>query len=222
MRITTSKRARPLLAYAVLLAFAAIAIVISGIARPSPAKATFDDYYVEDGDIDLRYPAHEELADWVSFADQLSVVRVLSRIEIDPVPPGPIADHYPFGPPMVEVEETVWRRDQAPELNVGEWLELPGGEWGTIGRDRRAAVTDGFVNMEVGQRYLVPLMRTVDVQTGEETWRTLPYSPLPLDGELIVRPDTSLEVLWPAVETMIGKTIDEAADTLYALSRTRS
>jgi hypothetical protein len=150
----------------------------------------------------------------VSFTDQVSVVTVLHAHEIEPITVVKSGHEFIETPPTIRIEQTIWRREQAAELENGSLVAMDGAGWGTIGEDTRAAVTWGMVNMEAGQRYLMPLMRTYDRQTGDPAWISLGFSTLPLEGETIVRPETSRETLWPGVEEMIGKSLDEAAETL--------
>lgn len=109
MRITSLKQARPLLAYALMFALAALALAIRGPDSP-PADVTFDDYYFS-GHVDLRFPAYQELSDWVSFTDQVSVVTILHDHEIEPITVVRSGHEFIETPPTLRIEETVWRRD---------------------------------------------------------------------------------------------------------------
>jgi hypothetical protein len=100
---------------------------------------------------DYAYP-QETLRDWVSFFDQLSVVRAVDERRAGPLK-DPDGAGYVGRHVTVEVERTLWRRDgaaQAPRrfefVDIGWWQERDG--------SLRVSKPCGETRMAVGRRYL--------------------------------------------------------------------
>lgn len=124
----------------------------------------------------------ETLSDWVSWADQLSVVEVIAehRGEPDPLAPGErtkwVGRKLDF-----RVLDTTWRRDQAPtapetfSAHVDPWLLRDG-------KLSRLKVSEGPW-LEIGQRYLTGVVRF-----DEGDWGPFPRSTMPLAAAGVVVP----------------------------------
>jgi hypothetical protein len=99
----------------------------------------------------------DTLRDWVSFSDQLSVIKVLGH-KIPPTPEGPEGWAGLINRRVkVRVERTLWHRATAArapaELRFIDW-----GWWGELD-DRRPIHMCGTVRLRVGQRYLAMITR---------------------------------------------------------------
>jgi hypothetical protein len=121
----------------------------------------------------------DTLRDWVSFSDQLSVIRVVHEA-IPPTPTGPEGWAGFIGRTVtVEVERTLWRRPGAPRaparVRFGDW-----GWWGEPGHKRPTRVC-GVTRLEVGRTYLAPLARIRG-----RVWVPSDDSRLRLRGDLVV------------------------------------
>lgn len=90
------------------------------------------------------------LVDWVSYVDQVSVVRVVDENEIDPDAP---RDERSVGREVtVEVERTVWAKEAA-ESEVSFVTD----GWQSKGGELRPFATADGPRLEVGGRYLIAL-----------------------------------------------------------------
>jgi hypothetical protein len=152
-----------------------------------------------------RWPS-STVGDWAGYADQLSVVSVVADRELPPPRVGTTGG-YVGRAVTVEVGETSWRRAGAPiapdrfEMNVYGWLETDGA--------RRLAVTDGGVWLRVGERYLLPLVRS-----DEGDWTGLSTeAPVTLAGRTAT---SHVDVGAPsaALRSLKGRTVDAAGDVL--------
>lgn len=168
---------------------------------------------VAGGNASWKFP-HSTLTDWVSYADQVSVLTVLEEEEIPP-PPEVIerGEGYIGRRITVRVEETVWARSGAPSV-VGEFQTRVLG-WTMHDSERRPTVLGGaYPRLEVGDRYLSPLV----MSDGE--WVTLSSEVvLPLAGDVVASFDVMQGTrALPLVEEMIGKTVDEVASLVAETS----
>jgi hypothetical protein len=120
----------------------------------------------------------DTLNDVRSFADAIAVVRGV-RESLPPEPKGPEGWAGLIGRRVhVEVERVFWRRPHAPEPpRRFRFTDL--GWWGTLD-DRRPMVVGGETRMELGRRYLAPIVR----HNGE--WYPFFTVRLLLRGDLVV------------------------------------
>ena len=120
----------------------------------------------------------DSLHDIRSFADAMAVVRGVSEA-VPPTPDGPEGWAGLIGRYVtVRVERVLWRRPNAPKpprrfrFNDFGWT-------GTL-EDRRPFVGCGATRMEVGRRYLAPVVRD------HGDWYPFPGTRLRLRGDLVV------------------------------------
>lgn len=121
----------------------------------------------------------ETLRDAVTYADQVSVVRVRSERALETDPEQIDRDGGLVGREVVvEVEKTIWRRAGAPELRGSEPMVV----WGWMVRDGLwHPIVAGGPPLEVGDRYLVGL---TEAEPG--TWGQFADGlTLPLDSDRI-------------------------------------
>lgn len=113
-----------------------------------------------------RWPA-ESLVDWAGFADQVSVISIVSERQL-PMEPDVIATGEGLVGRVVgvRIESTVWSRPGAP--SVSGTVELPVDGW--IAHDHKLipAAEQDSARPEVGDRAIVPL-----VQTPQGLWSLL-------------------------------------------------
>ncbi|YAL84608.1 hypothetical protein ACMYYO_07300 [Dermacoccaceae bacterium W4C1] len=104
----------------------------------------------------------ETLTDWVSYADQISVVTVTSDRAL-PSEGGPgesgDAEQYQGRAATFVVESTVWKDRDSPERRT---FEVPVFGWVRKDGARTPAVPDGGLRFEVGERFLLPISRDAD------------------------------------------------------------
>jgi hypothetical protein len=100
----------------------------------------------------------ESFTDWVSFADQLSVVTVVAEQE-QPREPGVIAhgEGYISRIVTLRVERTLWNRRGAPSV-AGTFDVITDG-WVVAEGVSYAFALEGGPRLEVGGRYVTPLVR---------------------------------------------------------------
>jgi hypothetical protein len=100
------------------------------------------------------FPA-DTLSDWVSYADQISVVRVISDAPIPPPTSPDTSGGYQGRRATFAVERTLWRASGVEpktefSMAVAGWLTQDSG-------DRYEACIEGSPRIELGDRYVLPL-----------------------------------------------------------------
>ena len=131
----------------VVLTGVGIAVALGAGAAPAVAQAD-----CTEGE---RSWTMDTLRDWVSFSEQLSVIRVVGE-SIPPAPEGPEGWAGLIGRRVtVKVERTFWRRPGAPR--APERFRLS--DWGWSGDlDHKVPIrVCGGARLEVGRRYLAPI-----------------------------------------------------------------
>jgi hypothetical protein len=155
-----------------------------------------------------RFPS-ETLTDWASYADQLSVVTVVDEREL--APPSEVVERgegYVGRVVTLRIEQTLWHRRGGPTARGDVSTTVQG--WVLQDGERRPFAVAGGPRLEVGGRYLAPL---VHVQ-GE--WVPLGIgATLPLDGDVAT---TSGVAGHPSAigEAMRGKAVTDVAELLAA------
>lgn len=144
----------------------------------------------------------ESFTDWVSYADQLSVVDVVADRKLWRSPdPGAPPDKYVGRSVEIRVTETAWRRPNAPVAPDRFWTVT---DFGWLNDRGIRPITFGEgPRLEVGQRYLMALVRYDDRGWGEYPRSTVPIEE---DGTLA---DTCSER--PTLEALAGLTVGDAA-----------
>jgi hypothetical protein len=144
--------------------------------RDEGRTAEADPYRCHAGNVDYRLPT-DTLTDWVSYSDQLSVVEVTAEHRGEPSRPEPGSDEAPWVGRRVDLQvlETPWRRAEAP--TAPDTLTVQVDPWRVRkGRLRQFRVSDGPW-VEVGQRYLMGLVRLDEGDWGPYAGSTMPLSP---------------------------------------------
>jgi hypothetical protein len=154
-----------------------------------------------------RFPS-ETLVDWASYADQLSVVTVVDESEI--TPPSEVVElgeGYIGRTVTLRIEQTVWSRKGGPTARGTIRTTVQG--WVLQDGVRRPFAVAGGPRLEVGGRYLAPLLRV----TGND-WITLSTgATLPLDGDVATTAGVAGHPS-PVGEAMRGKSIADVAELL--------
>ena len=159
-----------------------------------------------------RFPS-ATLRDWVSYADQVSVVTVTGESAL-PRPPAEIrrGEGYVGRVVTLRVGRTIWRRDGAPRATGAIDVVTEG--WVVAERERYPFATSGGPRLEVGRSYLAPLLRVDgDAWTPLSTGATLP-----LDGAEV----TMEGVVDHPAELAASLRGDSVTDVARALARTRA
>ena len=149
----------------------------------------------------------ESLSDVVSYADQVSVVEVVSERDLSP--PGgqnPEEDYVPREVTVV-VGETLWRRPGAPASDDRFSMVA----FGSVERPNERAPVGvvGGARLEVGESCLMALAQR------KEGWGAYPMSTLELDGDRTVD-EVGGQAPPPTVAPLAGKSLDEVADIVQA------
>jgi hypothetical protein len=159
------------------------------------------------------------LEHWVSYADQVSVVTVVAERQL-PLGPEELAhdEGYVARTVTLEIERTIWRRPEAPQADHRVTFDT----WGwTLHEGRMAPMIQGGARLEVGHRYVLPLV--LFTFEGETGWGVLNDGDanLPLDGSTIAdgqveRPSKPGSDAYPGVEVLKGVTLEVFAERLAA------
>jgi hypothetical protein len=163
---------------------------------------------------DSLYP-YATLSDWVSYADQVSIVVVVDEGQ-EPVPAeievrgvGSVGREVAF-----LIEETIWSRPGAPSIEgkVSYW------GLGYAMHDGELVPYRGADPIEVGERFLVPLL-AIGGEGSLRGWGPLsPAAAHPVrEGGLVVAPgDGTAPPNSEASGALVGLTVAEVADVLAA------
>jgi hypothetical protein len=158
-----------------------------------------------------RFPS-ETLTDWVSYGDQVSVVSVVGEeaLPAEVIEPG---SSYVPRSVVLRVERTIWRRRGAPSAE-GMIRVITYG-WSVRDGKRHPVAGWGGPRLEVGKRYVTPLVRAP--RDGVDWTPLAVESTLPLDGDVIT---TAGVVGAPSsiAKEMTGRPVDDLATSL---ARTR-
>lgn len=187
-----------------LLTVGALALVLAGVVAWALLRAGSPSSPVVavDGG-SSRFPA-ASFTDWVSYGDQVSVVTVVAEDEV-----GAASDGYLARAVTLRVDETVWKRDGAPSADGTVRVITYG--WSIREGERRPVTAWGSARLEVGGRYLAPLVRAP--REGVEWTPLADEATLPLDGDVIT---TDGIVGGPSLHAkdLAGKSVDEVAAML--------
>ena len=155
--------------------------------------------------IDPAYPS-ETLRDLVSYADQVSVVKVVGERRL-PAGDEEESGGYEARTVTVEVEDTIWRGPSG--VSAPESLEFTA--WGWSGGQPVGA--EGGARLEVGHRYLLALARGKD--EGKTAWWSFADgAQLHLEGDTLDGEDVLGEPS-PIFRRLAGLTVDQAAAVIF-------
>jgi len=195
---------RRLSATAALCSVVVVVTVAAGCTDPSPPGAWGE----VRGTASSLVPS-ATLRDWVSYGDQLAVLRITSER------PRPAAGRDGGGGLVLRqvgalVDSVAWSRPEAERLP--EQLKITTTEWAS-GGDGRGAPTDDASSprLAVGGRYLVLLARFPD-----GTWAALADTVLPyVDGHVRLTDRLAARAAHvEAVDAVSGRTVEEVARLL--------
>jgi hypothetical protein len=162
-----------------------------------------------------RFPS-ETFTDWVSYSDQVSVFSVVSEEEVWPSPQDLKRDleqgtGYLGRVVTLRIERTIWRREDAPSaedtIRVFTW----GWALNEDGERRASTAPWGGPRLEVGARYVAPLVRAP--RNGVQWTPLSDGATLPLDGDLITTTGIGGNPS-PIAERMEGRSVDALAEIL--------
>jgi hypothetical protein len=152
------------------------------------------------GSADERFIA-DSLTDWVSFADQVSVVQVIAERELPRAPGSAVSEGYLARQIDLKITSSVWSRGTPRASGV---ISIPA--WGWIlhdGKPQRFTV-EGAPWVEVGQTLILPLVELDGVG-----WSMLATTAaFRLDANGAVLADTG-RVQSSALRELAGRTPDE-------------
>jgi hypothetical protein len=160
-----------------------------------------------DANIDFGLPT-ESFTDWVSYADQLSVVQVLAEKKLWRVPdPGAPPEKYVGRSVEIRVSDTTWRRPDAPVAPGRVWMtaDFPG--W-LNDRGIRPVLWGEGPRLEVGRRYLMALARF-----DEGDWGAFPRATLPIEEDGTLADTCSKR---PTLDALAGLTVARATKLVVA------
>ena len=124
------------------------------------------------------------LRDWVSFADHVVVFTVSAEREVVTELPEKIAmGEYVIGrEATLTIDQRLWSASDAPDLPSTIVMNVNG--WAVKDGQRFAMVAEGAPRLEVGQRYLAPLL-LMDDRSPAEWWPLTLASMLQLDADRV-------------------------------------
>lgn len=157
------------------------------------------------------------LKDWVSFADQMAVIRVVAEHELPPptrAPEEPPPESDWVGRSVnVRIEGTLWLRPGGPVAPGSLAIRVEG--WTRNTRGQAPLLFENRLRPEVGRRYLALLVRYQDGEWGMFPGCTI----LALDESRVVRGEVSAgKVIGPAT-LLVGHDVAEVAELLRAECR---
>ncbi|HKH17070.1 MAG TPA: hypothetical protein VKA57_06055 [Solirubrobacteraceae bacterium] len=200
------KRGRPArwkLAAAAALSAVAVGL---GVVALLPGGSSSPPVVAVDGGSD-RFPS-ESLTDWASYADQVSIVTVVGERAL-PAEVIEAGDRYVPRAVTLRVEDTIWRREGAPR--AGDAVRVNTFGWSLQDGERRPVTAWGGPRLELGSRYVAPLVRAP--RDGAE-WTPLALgATLPLEGDVMATSGI-VGAPSPLAKSMSGKAPTTLADAL--------
>ncbi len=190
--------------------FVATVVVVSAL-RESPGRAPDIIYGIGD---DVLLPS-SSLTDWVSYASQVSVVTVVGEEELPTHPEidGERGGGYVGRRVDLHIDETLWTYPGSdPETGTISFVAN-----GWI-RKEEAMIpfgTPGAARLEVGNTYVVPLVRYEAGWGWLSAETILPVDPSPVDSALRVNVDP-FRIHSPTSQRLHGKSFSELTETLDA------
>jgi hypothetical protein len=148
------------------------------------------------------------LRDWASFADHVVIFTVTSDREVATATEEELAvGEYVIGrEATLTIDRRLWSAPNAPELPSTITMDVKG--WAVKEGQRYAMVAEGEPRLEVGQRYLAPLL-LMDDRSPAECW------PLTVGSMLQLQSDTVGPALTHgqgSARELAGRSIRDVAD----------
>jgi hypothetical protein len=202
------RRARQLFRRRKLVAATALSTIAVGVgvAALLPTGSSSPSVVAIDGGSE-RFPS-ESLTDWVSYGDQVSIVSVVGERAL-PAEAIEAGESYIPRAVTLRVEDTIWRREDAPR--TGDAVQVITFGWSLQDGERRPVTAWGGPRLELGSRYVAPLVRAP--RDGAE-WTPLSLgATLPLEGDVITTSGI-FGLPSPVAKSMSGKTAAALADAL--------
>ena len=187
-----------------MLAITAIMIGCTNGSSNAEAPVTF-------GGGSQRLPS-KDVQDIVSYADQLSVFSVVSESEIQP--PEEVFERgegYIGRKVTIRIEQNLWNRGPIAEAKGDIELTVQG--WTLHDNERRLFSLAGAPRLEVGKRYVGPLVLLSGGRFGDGEWSVFaPWTTLRLEGDRTVRSEVVVGITPEPVAVMLtGKSLGELA-----------
>jgi len=150
------------------------------------------------------------LRDWISFADHVVVFTVASDREVmDATAEELAAQEYVIGrEATLAIERRLWSAPNAPKLPSTITMDVKG--WAVADGQRRAMVADGEPRLEVGQRYVAPLL-LMDDRSPADWWPMTVGSMLELQSDRVKRPLTDAP---ESAQQLADRSIGEVVSTV--------
>lgn len=170
-----------------------------------------DDDFTSGADGEAIFPS-ESLTDWVSYAQQMSVVTVVDEARIEP--PARVYEHdegYVGRMVTIRIDKTVWHADGVDPFPAGTELSYTGFGW----HYKDGEYIPFAQQLDMGERYLMPIVRGGSHYPDVKGYPLTADTRLPLQGD---RVDPDLETNNPAVKLTIGKTVGEVGEMLEQTS----
>jgi hypothetical protein len=193
------QRGKPLLVAATALPVLVVGVAVwAFVLKGSPSSSVV----ALDGG-SARFPS-ATLTDWVSYGDQVSIVSVAAEEEL-----GRGSDGYLGRVVTLRIEKTIWQRRGAPSADGTVRVVTWG--WAIDDGERRPVAAWGGPRLEVGARYVTPLVRA---PRDGVAWTALADdSTLPLDGDVVTTAGV-LGVPSLLAKDLRGKSVEELATML--------
>jgi hypothetical protein len=197
--------------------FAAVAAAVAVAGCSSQHTGDTAEAYCSTANMDPAVPI-DTAQDWVTYADHLVEVRVVSEADAQKdADDGEPDTGYEARTVDVQLDQVLWSRPDAPQVPANMTWEAAG--WTYDGDDREKSYWWGFPRIEVGHTYVVPIAywRTGQL-SADSHWGPftesgiLPYDDGVLgDGEQTpcAEPDWA-----PVAKRVIGETSDALAAIL--------
>ena len=184
-------------------AFVAVLLLLAGCGSEPADRSSV-------GEGEAMFPA-DRVEDWVSYADQLSLVVVENDAEIPP--PESVTSNgegYIGRTATLRVERTLWTQNDVTAVEGS--ITFPVAGWILReGRKKTDAAVAGGPRIEVGDRLLIPLARQPDGSLGLMSSSAV----LVIRGGVVVLADGQQN---PAVEGMVGMTPNAVGELVSAAS----
>lgn len=148
------------------------------------------------------------LRDWVSFADHVVVFTVTTDREVMAATAEELeAAEYVIGrEATLRIDQRLWSARNAPELPSELTMDIKG--WAVRDGQRMAMVADGEPRLEVGRRYVAPLL-LMDDRSPAEWWPLTVGSMLELESDEV---EPALPHAPGSARQLAGRSIRDVGD----------